>query len=131
MGICTDEHSEDVSENAQNTTSKSAPKTAQKRNRKTKPPLARKVKSGQPKDVYLQLCQDVAERMAETYSGRDYAAMSKTFMAAYDQYCKAGDDEVKAAEAIKEEAAKAASPIAQAQAQFKIVAVPTKKAVNE
>ena len=127
MGIRTDEkRTETAAENA--------PKTAQKKKRgsyKTKPPLARKVKSGQPKDVYLQLCQDVAERMAETYSGRDYAAMSKTFMAAYDQYCKAGDDEVKAAEAIKEEAAKAASPIAQAQAQFKIVAVPTKKAVNE
>jgi hypothetical protein len=123
MGIRTDE----VETNITNT---KAAKTAPKRTRKTKPPLARKVKSGEPKDVYLQLCEDVATRMNDTCSGRDYAAMSKTFMAAYEEYIKANDaDEVKDAEAIKKEA-EASSPIAKAQAQFKIVSVP-KKVVNQ
>lgn len=72
---------------AAKTTQKAA--STQKKIRKTKPPLSKKLKSGEPKEVYMQLCEDIAERMADTVSGRDYSSMSKSFLDAFKNYQEA------------------------------------------
>lgn len=120
MGIRNDVESELIAD-AKATTKTVKKSKQQTRSRRTKPPLARAIKNGQPKEVYLKLCEDVACHMYACESGRDYAAMSKSFMQAYELYCGADDeDEVKAADAIKQEAANA-SPIANAQKKFQVV----------
>lgn len=54
--------------------------------KKPSSPLKRKLKKGEPKEVYLALCEDIADRMSDTVSGRDYSSMSKSFLDSYSRY---------------------------------------------
>lgn len=98
MGIRKDIETDLIKEankTAKSVNSKSTAKTPtkEKKPRQVKPPLSKKLASGQPKEVYMQLCEDIAARMSDTVSGRDYSSMSKSFLDSYQKYLDALDAE--------------------------------------
>lgn len=85
---------------------KQKPTQARRVNRKIRTAL----KSDHPSDVYMAMCREVADKMAETASGRDYAALSKTLLDAYVKYTEALTREQEQADQKQREADKVKSP---------------------
>lgn len=85
---------------------KQKPTQARRVNRKIRTAL----KSDHPSDVYMAMCREVADKMAETASGRDYAALSKTLLDAYVKYTEALTREQEQADQKQREADKIKSP---------------------